>query len=376
MDLAVALYLELDIIAVMVLVIVMDHDWLDTMPLDRKLFNIELYVLSVVLVTDAFSWFFNNSVFESARTLAVIFKNINWGLTIIPSFVGFLYCSVIVYERIRRKDIVFAIIPVLISTVLLIMNTSNKWIFEIDANNVYTRGPYFFIVAGLPFVHMLYANIITATAYVRSKSSDRSKYLMITLYMTVPFVAAIVQIIVSGILTIWISLTLSMLMCYVYIQKGNVLMDPLTGLNNRRRFDDYAKLHFRNASPEDMIYIVVLDIDDFKRINDTYGHNEGDRALLRASSVLKKVMSDEHGLLARIGGDEFAIISSGSNEDEVVNLIKKINSAMEESNHNSISEYSIVFSAGFAGVKGMAKIDYHKLFASADKKMYEQKNRT
>ena len=192
--------------------------------------------------------------------------------------------------------------------------------------------------------------------------------------MAAPLVGALLQIFFYGIVTIWIGLTLTDLMCYVYIQRGNLATDPLTGVNNRRRFDSYSTWRWKELRGSDTLWLVMLDVDKFKRINDTYGHAEGDTALVRAAEVLKHALTGmKEAFLARIGGDEFAILLNNTDETAVQALCECICALMETDNAISGRPYRLSFSIGYASISGEDKPDFRILFARADQKMYEQK---
>lgn len=106
-------------------------------------------------------------------------------------------------------------------------------------------------------------------------------------------------------------------------QQKKILLDALTKLNNRASFDEYfAKEMARCQHNETELAIAVADLDDFKRINDTYGHTAGDKTLQVLANTFKKKLHDD-AFLARYGGEEFVFIFSNQNKD---NVIKKLNS--------------------------------------------------
>jgi diguanylate cyclase (GGDEF)-like protein len=104
--------------------------------------------------------------------------------------------------------------------------------------------------------------------------------------------------------------------------------DGLTGLLDRRFFDEalLGEINRANAS-SGTFAVVLLDLDRFKSINDTYGNEEGDRLLTRVGFVLQRTCPREH-TLSRIGGDEFGVIASGLDEEQASLLAEKLKSAL------------------------------------------------
>ncbi|MBE8733331.1 GGDEF domain-containing protein, partial [Citrobacter freundii] len=106
--------------------------------------------------------------------------------------------------------------------------------------------------------------------------------------------------------------------------------DPLTGAANRRFFDKFIKLEVLNSvSFKRSCSLIMLDIDHFKRINDTYGHPTGDR-VIRQLSDLCVHSSRKNDLVARLGGEEFAIVMPETKSSEAEKLAERIRRSVEE----------------------------------------------
>lgn len=144
--------------------------------------------------------------------------------------------------------------------------------------------------------------------------------------------------------------------------------DALTDLGNRLYFEE----EIRNLENEEYscLGVIVCDIDGLKIVNDTFGHASGDQLIKTAAGILKKVLSED-GKIARIGGDEFAVILVNYNED----MLEKVCYALSEemSKHNAKkTELPINMSVGYASCEGREKTP-HDLFTEADNKMYGEK---
>lgn len=150
--------------------------------------------------------------------------------------------------------------------------------------------------------------------------------------------------------------------------------DELTGLCSRRGF--YSKMDELFALPDALGYaaVVMIDSDDLKKVNDTYGHNNGDRYLCEIANVLLKVNAPGQ-LTARLGGDEFAILfyGAGSKEeiDEYMNRLEEL-----RLNHVMKMEKDVVIDVKFSMGKAFYVIDgveSERLMRVADKRMYIDK---
>lgn len=106
----------------------------------------------------------------------------------------------------------------------------------------------------------------------------------------------------------WTCAAISIVLIYIDDQDREIMRDGLTGLNNRKTLDAVFTEYVRQITPESKLYLFMLDLDRFKRINDTYGHSEGDRALVAAAKILTGSMGSLRGIIVRFGGDEFLIM--------------------------------------------------------------------
>jgi diguanylate cyclase (GGDEF)-like protein/PAS domain S-box-containing protein len=151
------------------------------------------------------------------------------------------------------------------------------------------------------------------------------------------------------------------------------LIDDLTRLYNRRGFLTLAQQQLklaRRAHRE--LLLLFVDMDDFKSINDTFGHQEGDEALRRTAGVLRRTFRDSD-ILARIGGDEFValVADTGDNVSEII--INRLRSELRERNEQDGYLYRLSFSVGVARFDPLAPPSIEELLATADSMLYEQK---
>ena len=110
-----------------------------------------------------------------------------------------------------------------------------------------------------------------------------------------------------------------------------ILMDDLTGIANRYALDQELSQAFeRIYKTKETLGIEILDVDDFKNFNDTYGHQAGDFCLSKIGNILKNISKDEGIFCARYGGDEFVLIYEGKSDKEIKNIAKRIDFEVKE----------------------------------------------
>lgn len=150
------------------------------------------------------------------------------------------------------------------------------------------------------------------------------------------------------------------------------IMDPLTGLCNRRGFMTLADQQIKAADRTNKkMSLLFIDIDGLKRINDTLGHEEGDRALMSAATILKQTFR-ESDVTARMGGDEFAVLAVDAAENPEIVVIRL---AGQIALHNALPDrrYEISMSIGTTVYDPQSPCSLDVLISRADTLMYEQK---
>ena len=147
--------------------------------------------------------------------------------------------------------------------------------------------------------------------------------------------------------------------------------DALTGLYNHKTFQNYLDTLVHQADQSGLqLQLAILDIDNFKQINDNFGHSTGDAVLKRVADVIFE-KAGTHDIVARYGGEEFAIIFLEKNFEETLALLEKIRQAIADLTHPEIAGGKVTISAGLQNhYFGLAKSEF---FKKADAYLYEAK---
>ena len=149
--------------------------------------------------------------------------------------------------------------------------------------------------------------------------------------------------------------------------------DELTGLHNRRGFSEHARQHLATAQRSGTpFFLLNLDLNDFKSINDRLGHDAGDQALIEMAAILKQVFRTAD-VIARMGGDEFIVLVSNSGTDEVHLVIARLFVALDHHNAQPHRDYHLATSIGIATFDPAAPVHLAQLLRKADVELYEHK---
>ncbi len=152
-----------------------------------------------------------------------------------------------------------------------------------------------------------------------------------------------------------------------------VLTDELTQLHNRRGFFTLAEHSLKRAKREGKSCLLICaDIDGLKSVNDSLGHPIGSELLVDTADILRKVFR-ESDVIARIGGDEFAILAPDNDESKVSAVLRRLQSQIESFNATAGKQYQISLSAGVACFSPALPLTIQELLGEADEKLYAQK---
>ena len=264
-------------------------------------------------------------------------------------------------------------IPIFIQMALLLISFAVFPSFWLD-ENLEPIDLYYFFLSFIPFVYIMTVTIrCLARGFKPENRKNLNTYLVVACYTPGVIFAAGLQILFSlttPVFCFWC--TLIILFVYLSLQNKLISTDTLTTLNNRNQLDRY--LHQQREVKS--YYVVMVDVDHFKQINDTYGHVEGDRALVIVSKALKSACAcmGKSVFLCRYGGDEFLLTVQTEIPEYVIRVIREC-LREELSNRDERQYYTLQVSIGYAPWDGKIS-SFRKSVVNADQMMYEDKRAT
>ncbi len=342
---------------------------------DRYLFKMMILITVTILISDSLGYYC-----DGKTSNAFIFLNYSANIVYsvcnpFISYIWILYCMEKLNYTAKSYKHLKALVTFLSSLILIlnIFGFYNNSFFFIDSANKYIRGPLYieYSLVNISLLLLSYILILMKLIHPKNKLRKRNAIVLLS-YAFFPLLGAYLQSIAYGINTIWVFSSISLLIIYVNIQNSRINTDFLTGLNNRQRFEFYTSNKIKNISKNKTIFLLMLDLDGFKKINDMHGHLVGDEALISFSNILSSSVS-EHDFIARMGGDEFIIVGERSSKEKVDILKNKIGEEIKKFNENSEASYTLATSIGMAYFDGSKEIKLHELLSIADKDMYKAK---
>jgi diguanylate cyclase (GGDEF)-like protein len=157
------------------------------------------------------------------------------------------------------------------------------------------------------------------------------------------------------------------------------VLDPLTGISNRRQFEDtFQRIWTEAEKKQGQIALLVIDVDFFKLYNDGYGHPVGDRCLKQVASAINQTAQANHGFAARLGGEEFGILLPNADKAQALQMGERLCAAVRladiEHRYSKVPGQSIVtVSVGAASLVATKHVNRHAFFAIADDALYQAK---
>jgi diguanylate cyclase (GGDEF)-like protein len=254
---------------------------------------------------------------------------------------------------------------------LVIASQFTGWLYVIDGNNLYHRGPLYLISPFLTFF-LLIMSMVYVVIY--RKKIQHTHFIPFLAFPAMPFIGTIMQSLIYGYPFSLMGLIFSVLMIAFFAQSIETNVDYLSGVYNRKRLEGYLHRKIARSTPNNTFSAIMADVNGLKKINDSYGHTVGDEALVTISSLLRSILRS-NDFVARYGGDEFCIILDTSNEETLERVVSKIKRQLEAYNEMSLKPYQLSLSMGYAVYDPASGQNEKEFYNTIDAQMYEDKKR-
>jgi diguanylate cyclase (GGDEF)-like protein len=250
----------------------------------------------------------------------------------------------------RTLRVLYAVLAVIaVNWAFTFTTPATGWFFTIDSANNYTRGPLFLLHVLIPYGFLL----ITFILILSHKSiQEPAMHRSLLLFILPPLVGTVLQSLFYGLSLNWASIAISILIIFLRIQNRGLFTDSLTGTYNRRHFERIINNKINRAGLEGFA-VIIADLDSFKQINDQFGHDVGDEALMQTVHLFRKTLRQDD-LIARFGGDEFYILLDITDPDLLTARVRRIAEVFNRFSDEAKLPYRLSVSMGAAvyGEKG------------------------
>ena len=375
-----ALYLEINLLSIaLVLVIRIKTMGLSRMVAQRN-FSMALDSMMLFFASDTIWVLIENRFLPYSTWGLILSKDIYFLSTALMCYFWFVYFeylqdSPFVKNRRRMWQSTFF---VWVQLIVIVINHFVPILYYVDDTFTYRRGPLFIFLYLFSYIYVLYT---CTRAFVgifdKKKRENRSKLIRLALFPVLPAIGGIIQYLVPRLPVVCGMLSVTVLILYLDWVTEMISVDPLTKLNNRKQLVHHYEQWIRGNDEHQSIHFLMIDANKFKSINDTYGHVEGDAALVRVAEALRrgcKVLKHRANI-ARYGGDEFVIIAKGESDEAIENLKKSIAGNLAALNEEENSPYPLTVSIGVAKEDGFEDLSFKQLAEKADEELYNEKKK-
>lgn len=292
----------------------------------------------------------------------------------LPALPGALWLVYLDYKILRKKGnfkrryIIYFMPTIYFIIDCFMINTlvAKGSVFTVDEMNVYARGDSLWMHIVVMYVILLFsvANFYRSSNMIKGRITQ-----VVLIIVTVPIIGNVIQMFFYGVTLAMPSYVLAAFMVYLILEKDEMQRDNLTNLYTRSYLENRI---IHKLSTKEFFSLIMIDLNDFKEINDTYGHHMGDEALKKVADLLVSNVGVEDEV-CRFGGDEFLVIIEDTRDIGEVQ-IKLFEDKFKELN-SLIPKYELKMSYGLVYVDYKKNYSVYELLKMVDTKMYEDKKK-
>lgn len=356
-------------ICLMLAILLSRHRRTRSTSMDGKLYYGMCLLCMVLCTVETAGFLLEGHTFFPARELSLLCSVAVLCLAAILAFLWICYVDYRLFQDHDRlkKYYPFAAIPVLLICAAAVCNLFFELFFGITEDNVYYRTPLFLLPCGVVYGYITYGAVLS---YRCREQTDRYLFMPVLSFLIPVYVGSAIQLANYGIALMWVSVALGLTLLYISLQSEDIYLDPLTNLYNRNYLMHYMDRIPRQIRAGMHVTGILLDINGFKHINDTYGHIRGDSVLQAVGQILLRATSSSRAVVVRYGGDEFLILLPASQPEEIQRIRDNIHRELDQYNRSGEAPLTVSLSAG---ISQLQESNLFQFFQDMDRAMYQEK---
>ncbi len=372
------LYCTINVFCIMILAMILKKLYISV---DKRMSHIMLtwfIIASIILCISDVVWGiidFTNS-WVAMPYLSFIINSAYHMFTGVVSYLWFLFSeSEQESKTVKTKaGLIISIIPLLVLIGLVGGSAVHGWIFSIDSDGVYHRGDFYLLLIVICYLYMVTTSVkALVKSFMKKHYLDRQRFRSLAAFCFSPAVAGVLQVLFVGSPMLSAGVAFAALQVYMNSTEQLVSVDPMTQLNNRKQLERHLYQKMKSKSDSKELIVFIMDLDYFKKINDTYGHVEGDEAILIAADVIKRIVGRTNFFACRYGGDEFVVVAETAKDYRPKEFILELNEELLKETKERGKPYTLHFSVGYKRYDETIA-DVPSFIAKADEGLYHIKN--
>ena len=375
-------YAETNVVCILLFAIMLVHDVTGVDRQEKRIkFDFALSAFMLYFAVDIFWAAVKYGVIGASQNVAAIFNMLTFVCMAAITYTWLRYVMSIELVPSRNKTSIriFLLLPLLISMIVLVALwfADPEILFDISGPQIKPNLTFYVFLIVVPTVYIVSIMVAAMRRFKEETNPiEKRKHFYIGFFPLAVVLGGTVQTLFFPDLPIFCQCSAAlMLIFYLRSMDTQISTDALTGLNNRGQLMRYVSIK-TNVYPEGrMTYLVMFDVNNFKHINDTYGHAEGDRALVLVAEALRNAVKGREvpGFLGRYGGDEFILVAHPVHKEEMELLLEDIRSRIEAAAKANSLPYRLTVGAGCDELQQGGQDTFQKCLQRADKKLYLDK---
>ena len=372
-------YLESSVVCLLIFAIMLIHDLRRVDRQEKQIkYDHALIAFMLYFVSDSFWAMIIDDMIPKTMFSVALVNFANYILMAAITYTWLRYVLAVEQVPHREKPInrFRQLLPFLVATVALCVTFLIDPHVLIDDTFNTTIVSSIFQIA-VPIIYIIAVLVYTLRRAAREENpAEKKNHLYTGIFPLMVVAGGLVQVVLLPDVPVFcFCCTLLMLIFYIKSMETQISMDPLTGINNRgqllRFVSQDSNLHVEGRHT----FVIMMDVNEFKDINDTYGHAAGDSALIIIAEAMKKVAKNQTMpiFLGRYGGDEFILIVHSLNEEEVCALISEIREQIVMGCKDQDAPFIISIGAGYDELQETGSDNFQDCMQRADEKLYQDK---
>ena len=348
-------YTEANIVCIVILAILLVNDRMHSTRQEKQIWFNRTIIAHILYFLSDIGWAaVLSGQLPRTRFLIILFNFTNFILLSLVAYEWFMYMAASINLRFRNNGRfrILCLLPMIVFTLAMIVAYAAAPLFWVNENadlNIW----YYPMMIAAPVIYLVAACVFSLVKSRKADSKeDRLLFRLLGIYPMGVLMFGLIQTFTLNAPLFCFGCTIMMMYFYIQNMQALVSVDSLTRLNNRGQISRYmAQAVYRENVTS---YAMMIDIDRFKQINDTYGHSEGDRALILVSEVLKQTVERIKSavFLGRYGGDEFTVFLQCAEGDVLPDqMIETARNTLREKHEVLRLPYALNISVGYDALR-------------------------
>ena len=342
----------------------------ESLQVGNKIYDGMAIVNLLGALSETIAFLVDGKQFMGSRQINYVSNSICFIGTVSIGLLWCLYVELRIYRNYKRifkkaKPVMF---PWVVEVIMVLCNLfGTEIMFKISEENIYQRAAGALIGYISLIIYFAYSIYLVH----QSKKQGINLNFFPVIYFVGPcFAGVLIQFLFYGITSSWVLVAVALIFVQMQSYAENLYIDELSGLYNRRYLN--AVLTERKITSRKSLHGIMMDVNDFKYINDNFGHSMGDKAICTLGNILFRSIPDG-GMAIRYAGDEFIVLLSGVDTESVLVTMDEINHNLSQFNESKIEPFTLSVSMGYAEF-GEGD-DTEAFLMHMDEKMYEEKRK-